>query len=92
MTLLCKELVSINQCNFVLEKDGWESRWVRSDWKRSEGLAGSFKHKAGRWPGDPDDKGIVFSTFGHIGFDELHTHFAKYKAIRAQKRALWQEK
>jgi len=41
-----------------LHKDGWESRWVKSDWKRSEGKAGSFKHTAGKWAGDPDDKGI----------------------------------
>ncbi|CAL4953266.1 unnamed protein product [Urochloa decumbens] len=39
-------------------EDGWESRWVESDWKRSEGKAGRFKHTAGRYSGDPDDKGI----------------------------------
>ncbi|KAJ8639377.1 hypothetical protein MRB53_016071 [Persea americana] len=39
-------------------EDGWESRWVKSDWKRSEGKAGSFKHTAGKWSADPDDKGI----------------------------------
>eukprot|EP00252_Welwitschia_mirabilis_P014756 TRINITY_DN3269_c0_g1_i1.p1 TRINITY_DN3269_c0_g1~~TRINITY_DN3269_c0_g1_i1.p1 ORF type:complete len:429 (-),score=84.28 TRINITY_DN3269_c0_g1_i1:193-1479(-) len=38
--------------------DGWKERWVKSDWKRSEGKAGSFKHSAGKWAGDPDDKGI----------------------------------
>lgn len=38
--------------------DGWKSRWVLSDWKRSEGKAGTFKYTAGKWPGDPDDKGI----------------------------------
>uniref|UniRef100_A0A2P2LI59 Calreticulin n=1 Tax=Rhizophora mucronata TaxID=61149 RepID=A0A2P2LI59_RHIMU len=42
--------------------DGWQGRWVRSDWKRSEGKAGSFKHTAGRWSGDPDDKGIQTTT------------------------------
>ncbi|KAB5512369.1 hypothetical protein DKX38_029397 [Salix brachista] len=64
MTLLCllESFNSINQCNFVLGKDGWESRWVKSDWKSSEGLAGSFKHKAGKWSGDPDDKGIQTTT------------------------------
>ncbi|KAJ8635163.1 hypothetical protein MRB53_009430 [Persea americana] len=36
--------------------DGWESRWVKSDWKRSEGKGGSFKHIAGQWPVDPDDR------------------------------------
>ena len=25
-----------------------------------------------------------FLTFGHLGFDDLRTHFAKYKAIRTQ--------
>ncbi|ONK57853.1 uncharacterized protein A4U43_C09F4880 [Asparagus officinalis] len=39
-------------------EDGWESRWVKSDWKKSEGKAGTFKHTAGRYSGDPDDKGI----------------------------------
>nr|GMD05989.1 calreticulin-3-like isoform X1 [Ipomoea batatas] len=39
-------------------EDGWRDRWVISDWKRSEGKAGSFKHSAGKWHGDPDDRGI----------------------------------
>uniref|UniRef100_A0ACD5WHV2 Uncharacterized protein n=1 Tax=Avena sativa TaxID=4498 RepID=A0ACD5WHV2_AVESA len=39
-------------------EDGWETRWVKSDWKRSEGKAGTFKHTAGKYSGDPDDKGI----------------------------------
>ncbi|KAK6136348.1 hypothetical protein DH2020_029919 [Rehmannia glutinosa] len=43
-------------------EDGWQSRWVKSDWKRSEGKAGSFKHTAGKWNGDPDDKGIQTTT------------------------------
>ncbi|XP_027354047.1 calreticulin-3 isoform X2 [Abrus precatorius] len=45
---------------FLEEKfeDGWKSRWVLSDWKRSEGKAGTFKHTAGKWSGDPDDKGL----------------------------------
>ncbi|KDO53080.1 hypothetical protein CISIN_1g014803mg [Citrus sinensis] len=42
--------------------DGWRSRWVISDWKRSEGKAGYFKHTAGKWHGDPDDKGIQTHT------------------------------
>ncbi|KAI3797701.1 hypothetical protein L1987_32964 [Smallanthus sonchifolius] len=43
-------------------EDGWQSRWVKSDWKRSEGKAGSFKHTAGSWSADPDDKGIQTTT------------------------------
>ncbi|XP_061994868.1 G-type lectin S-receptor-like serine/threonine-protein kinase RKS1 [Rosa rugosa] len=38
-------------------EDGWKSRWVLSDWKRAEGKAGTFKYTAGKWSGDPDDKG-----------------------------------
>jgi len=40
-------------------EDGWKGRWVLSDWKRSEGKAGTFKYTAGKWPGDPDDKGTI---------------------------------
>lgn len=39
--------------------DGWSSRWVLSDWKRSEGKAGTFRHTAGKWSADPDDKGNI---------------------------------
>ncbi|CAM6091748.1 unnamed protein product [Calypogeia fissa] len=39
-------------------EDGWESRWVKSDWKRSEGLAGNWVHTAGKWHADELDKGI----------------------------------
>ncbi|KAH7415353.1 hypothetical protein KP509_14G039100 [Ceratopteris richardii] len=39
-------------------EDGWEARWVKSDWKKSEGAAGGWIHTAGKWHGDPDDKGI----------------------------------
>lgn len=48
-------------CVCLFAKDGWQSRWVRSDWKRAEGKAGSFKHTAGKWSGDPDDKGLALS-------------------------------
>jgi hypothetical protein len=36
---------------------------VKSDWKRSEGKAGTFKHTAGKYSGDPDDKGFTSSAF-----------------------------
>lgn len=45
------------------QQDGWQSRWVVSDWKRSEGKAGLFKHTAGKWSGDPDDKGNSIEEF-----------------------------
>lgn len=30
---------------------------MKSDWKKSEGKAGTFKHTAGSYSGDPDDRG-----------------------------------
>lgn len=50
-----------------------------SDWKRSEGKAGTFKHTAGKWPGDPDDKGIQSSNiFGEVAYQ---IKVAKYQTI-----------
>jgi len=40
----------------------WSSRWVTSDWKKSEGAAGEWAHTAGEWYGDVEaDKGIKTS-------------------------------
>ncbi|KAL2231293.1 calreticulin [Sesamum indicum] len=41
--------------------DGWESRWVKSDWKKDENMAGEWNYTSGKWNGDPDDKGIQTS-------------------------------
>jgi calreticulin len=42
--------------------DSYESRWVVSDWKKSSGTAGTWKHTAGDWYGDAEkDKGIQTS-------------------------------
>ncbi|ONK67580.1 uncharacterized protein A4U43_C05F1510 [Asparagus officinalis] len=38
--------------------DGWEGRWVMSDWKKNEDAAGKWNHTSGNWSGDPNDKGI----------------------------------
>lgn len=43
------------QCYIV---DGWETRWVKSDWKKDDNMAGEWNYTAGKWPGDPNDKGI----------------------------------
>lgn len=72
--ILCSFLIRIwfffsltnNFDYYGLEKDGWQSRWVKSDWKKSEGKAGSFKHTAGKWAGDPDDKGNLGIQFQMI--------------------------
>lgn len=40
----------------------WESRWVVSDWKKSDGTAGQWKHTAGDFYGDAEaDKGLQTS-------------------------------
>jgi len=42
--------------------DAWQSRWVQSDWKKSEGTRGDWKHTAGEWYGDASgSKGIQTS-------------------------------
>jgi calreticulin len=42
--------------------DSWQSRWVVSDWKKSEGTRGDWKLTAGEWYGDAEaDKGIQTS-------------------------------
>jgi calreticulin len=42
--------------------DSYDSRWVASDWKKSSGTAGTWKHTAGDWYGDAEkDKGIQTS-------------------------------
>eukprot|EP01132_Coremiostelium_polycephalum_P005327 gene5327-6643_t len=39
----------------------WNSRWVVSNWKQSDGTAGKFVHTAGKWYGSEEDKGIQTS-------------------------------
>ncbi|XP_012833814.1 PREDICTED: calreticulin-like isoform X2 [Erythranthe guttata] len=41
--------------------DGWESRWVKSDWKKDEKMAGEWNYTSGKWNGDSNDKGIQTS-------------------------------
>ncbi|XP_027107927.1 calreticulin [Coffea arabica] len=41
--------------------DGWEKRWVKSDWKKEDNTAGEWNYTAGKWHGDPNDKGIQTS-------------------------------
>lgn len=41
--------------------DGWENRWVKSDWKKDENTAGEWNYTSGKWNGDPNDKGANFS-------------------------------
>ncbi|KAJ7980674.1 Calreticulin [Quillaja saponaria] len=58
-------------------EDGWKSRWVLSDWKRSEGKAGTFKYTSGKWSGDPDDKGIqTYNDAKHFAISAKITEFS----------------
>lgn len=43
--------------SFLKFKDGWEDRWIKSDWKKDDGMAGDWIHTPGKWSGDPNDKG-----------------------------------
>ncbi|KAK6920809.1 Calreticulin/calnexin [Dillenia turbinata] len=33
------------------------NRWVKSDWKRDENMAGEWNYTSGKWNGDANDKG-----------------------------------
>ncbi|PKI37731.1 hypothetical protein CRG98_041882 [Punica granatum] len=65
--LLClalSSLVVIASAGVFFEErfeDGWEKRWVISDWKRDENMAGEWNYTSGKWNGDPNDKGIQTS-------------------------------
>ncbi|GLT77787.1 hypothetical protein SLA2020_493450 [Shorea laevis] len=64
LSLLLLSLLAIASAKVFFEErfdDGWESRWVKSDWKKDENLAGEWNYTAGKWHGDPNDKGIQTS-------------------------------
>ncbi|KAI5683082.1 hypothetical protein M9H77_04310 [Catharanthus roseus] len=58
-------------------EDGWKDRWVLSDWKRSEGKAGTFKYTAGKWAADPNDRGIqTFNDAKHFAISAKFPEFS----------------
>lgn len=63
--------------------NSWSSRWVVSDWKKSEGTAGLWKHTAGPFYGDAEaDKGsrclcLAFLILGRKGNFFLEFIFVK---------------
>ncbi|KAG2695761.1 hypothetical protein I3760_07G028000 [Carya illinoinensis] len=64
LSLLLFSLLAIASAKVYFEErfnDGWESRWVKSDWKKDENVAGEWNFTAGKWHGDPNDKGIQTS-------------------------------
>ncbi|KAG4397431.1 hypothetical protein GLYMA_10G147600v4 [Glycine max] len=63
-SLFLLSLLSIASANVFFEErfdDGWENRWVKSDWKKDENVAGEWNHTSGQWNGDANDKGIQTS-------------------------------
>ncbi|KAJ8623345.1 hypothetical protein MRB53_031874 [Persea americana] len=59
--LVVLSLLSIASAAIFFEErfeDGWEKRWVKSEWKNDEKMAGEWNHTSGKWNGDPNDKGI----------------------------------
>ncbi|KAG7653634.1 Calreticulin/calnexin P domain superfamily [Arabidopsis suecica] len=64
VSLILIGLVAIASAAVIFEErfdDGWESRWVKSEWKKDDNTAGEWKHTAGNWSGDSNDKGIQTS-------------------------------
>ena len=44
-----------------VKTDGWEDRWVKSEWKKEDNTVGEWNHSAGKWNGDTNNKGIQTS-------------------------------
>ncbi|XP_047326722.1 calreticulin-like [Impatiens glandulifera] len=64
ITLSLLSLLSIATAAVFFEErfeDGWENRWVKSEWKKDEGVAGEWNFTSGKWNGDANDKGIQTS-------------------------------
>ncbi|XP_022557248.1 calreticulin-1 isoform X2 [Brassica napus] len=64
ISLILFGLVAIASASVIFEEkfeDGWEKRWVKSDWKKDDNTAGEWSHTAGNWSGDANDKGIQTS-------------------------------
>jgi len=73
--------------------DGWESRWVKSTWKESEGSQGTWALAAGKWSKDEaEDAGIQtvedskffgisagFPSFSNEGKELIVQYQAKYE-------------
>mmetsp|Transcript_114398 Transcript_114398/g.202778 ORF Transcript_114398/g.202778 Transcript_114398/m.202778 type:complete len:398 (-) Transcript_114398:38-1231(-) len=73
--------------------DSWESRWVKSEWKKSEGTAGDFGLATGKYFADEkEDKGLMttqdarfydisasFDSFSNAGKDLIIQYQVKYE-------------
>nr|VDD08103.1 unnamed protein product [Brassica rapa] len=64
VSLILIGLVAIASAAVIFEErfdDGWENRWVKSEWKKDDQAAGEWNHTSGNWSGDANDKGIQTS-------------------------------
>ncbi|THG09582.1 hypothetical protein TEA_022252 [Camellia sinensis var. sinensis] len=65
VSLILFSLLAIASAEVFFEErfddGGWENRWVKSDWKKDENLAGEWNFTSGKWNGDAEDKGIQTS-------------------------------
>ncbi|KAG0475270.1 hypothetical protein HPP92_014956 [Vanilla planifolia] len=72
-------LLSVASAEVFFEErfdDGWENRWVKSDWKKDENTAGDWNHTAGKWSGDANDKGI--QTYPDFRFFAISAQFPEF--------------
>ncbi|PKU70245.1 calreticulin [Dendrobium catenatum] len=72
-------LLSVVSADIFFEErfdDGWENRWVKSDWKKDENSAGDWNHTAGKWSGDANDKGI--QTYPDFRFFAISAQFPEF--------------
>ncbi|CAM8928515.1 unnamed protein product [Rhodiola kirilowii] len=62
LTLTVVSVYSVSSATVFFEErfddEGWEKRWVISDWKKAENVSGKWNYTAGKWNGNPDNKGI----------------------------------
>ena len=56
--IACFSIYFLKELSFSDYADGWETRWVQSDWKKDENMAGEWNHTSGKWNGSPEDKGV----------------------------------
>ncbi|KAL8171750.1 hypothetical protein V2J09_023554 [Rumex salicifolius] len=64
LCLLLLSLCAISSAKVFFEErfeEGWENRWVKSEWKKDENMAGEWNFTSGKWNGDSNDKGIQTS-------------------------------
>ena len=52
----CVDYLPLFFCHVFVSKDGWENRWVKSEWKKEDKSAGEWSHTSGNWSGDANDK------------------------------------